>query len=84
MRRAIFAGFDPHMGANQDEGGVGPRNDGLAGLIADGVQPGGDVSEGCDESPIGGSDPQMAPVGGKTGQDAAHGVLADSAGCKHP
>ena len=63
MRRAIFAGFDPHVGANQDEGGVGSRNDGLAGLIADGVQAGGNVSECGDESPIGGSDPQVTPVG---------------------
>ncbi len=62
MRGAVFAGLDARVRTHQDEGPVRFLEDRLAGLIADGVQAGGDMPETGKEGAVGRPDPQMTPV----------------------
>ena len=63
MGRAVFAGFDAGMGASHDDGFVRFFCNSLAGLVADRVQPAGNVTQGSNEGPIGGCYPDMMAEG---------------------
>ena len=79
MGRAVLARHQPRVGADEEERPVGSALGRDARLVADGVEPRGDVPERGDEGPVGRADADMAAERRDAGEHGGHRVLADAA-----
>jgi len=84
MRRAVLAGLQAGVPADQDHRPVGIAGDGPPRLGADGVQPRGDVTERRHEGAVGRAYADVVAVGRDAGKDPGHGVLTDAADREQP
>ena len=69
----------PAVGADQNDRPIGSFRNRLPGLIADGVQACGDMTEGSNEGGIRRTDADVAAEAGQAGEDACHGVFTYTA-----